>query len=318
MSTIAGAAPASSRAKATSRSRFVPGPAMHHRRRRTSPAAPRRTRSASSATSTVADADDVEHRTRRSPCRARGSGRASRARCRRRPAATSMTRRPADSENSAAVASAWGKASIAAPSREAMHISATATARPPSRDVVARLHEAARGSPRAAPDTAPGAAGSNCGAVPAAADGVRWAPLSRSRWLPAKCSPVSADQHEHVAGGTQLRRDAALGVGHVGDGGDRPASAARHGAFRRGRVGVVERVLARHERSAERRRRRRNTRRRRRRGRRAWRGRAGHPTRSCRAGRRARGRRRRRRRCGSPRRRRRRPSARDRAGRTTG
>ena len=47
-------------------------------------------------------------------------------------AATSTTRRPADSENRAVATSPCGRSSTDAPSREAMHISASATARPPS------------------------------------------------------------------------------------------------------------------------------------------------------------------------------------------
>src|SRR5690606_3188032 len=34
------------------------------------------------------------------------------------------------------------------------------------------------------------AEGSGCGVDPASADGSAWSPVSRSRWLPAKCTPV--------------------------------------------------------------------------------------------------------------------------------
>ena len=53
-------------------------------------------------------------------------------------------------------------------------------------DVVARLDEAGRGSPRAGGGSAAGASGSGCGTAPGSAG----APSTRSRWLPANSAAV--------------------------------------------------------------------------------------------------------------------------------
>ena len=131
-----------------------------------------------------------------------------------------------------------------------MHISARATARPPS----LTSWQAATSPARIAWCTArylAGDAGSSCGTVPDSADGVRCTPVSRSRWLPAKCSAGLADEEQQVAGCGELGGDAAVDVGNVGDGGD--DERRRHGVAPAVAAGVlvVQRVLAGHERRAE-------------------------------------------------------------------
>ena len=154
-----------------------------------------------------------------------------------------------------------------APSRPAMHISASGDGEAALADVVACARPGRRGSPRAGGGSAPGAPGSGCGrrrrrrpAAPMHEVEVAAGELARRvRRRAGRTSPASL----------QVGRDARVGVGHVGDGGDHQRR--RHGVACAvgAEVLVVQRVLAATRTARRGRRRRRSSRRRRRPARRA-------------------------------------------------
>ena len=150
-----------------------------------------------------------------------------------------------DSANSAVDMSSWGRRSTVAPSRPPMHISARATARPPS---LTSWHDRTRPAriARGGCGSAAGASGSGCGTAP----GVGRLRRARGRGGCRRTRSRRAEEDEHVAGRGELGGDACAGVGDVADGGDHQRR--WHGVARAVGAGVlvVQRVLARDERRA--------------------------------------------------------------------